>query len=159
VDGDGDLDADDVSAGEGAVYLTLDFFDDDGALAPTDRGLTSTEVRLEQTFAAWNLAATFGSGDDALSISLRFEHEGDLETGTHGVSSGSAQPGDSSWYAYSSEAGGDVNITNVGDNTGSGHFEGPAELDILGESEAPTGEVVRITGFAFRDVDIVVPDM
>ncbi len=158
-DGDGDLDADDVSAGEGAIFLTLDFFDEDGDPAPEDQGLTSTDVRLEQTFSAWNLAATFGEGDDALSISLRFELEGELAEGTHSVSSGSAQPGDGSWYAYSSEAGGDVSITNVGDGTGSGHFEGPAEIEVLGDTEAPTGEIVRVTGFGFRSVDIVVPDM
>ncbi len=158
-DGDGDLDADDVEAGEAAVFLTLDFVDEDGAPIPEDQGLTTTDVRLEQTYAAWNLAATFGGDSDGLSVNLRFELEGELETGTWAVSSGSAQPADGSWYAYSNDAGGDVDITGVGDGEGSGHFSGEAELDVLGEAEQPTGEVGRVTGFAFRAVPIVLPDM
>ncbi len=158
-DGDGDLDADDVGPGEAAAAVTLDFVDEDGEPIVSEEGLTTTDIELQQTFSAWNLAATFGEGDDALTISLRFELEGDLATGTYGVSNGNAQPGDGSWYAYSSEAGGDVVITSVGDGVGSGHFEGTAELDVLGEFEQPTGEVVRITGFAFRDVDTLLADM
>jgi hypothetical protein len=158
-DGDGDLDADDVQPGEGAIAVTYEFDDENGDPAPTEDALTTTQVRLEQTFAAWNLAATFGEGDDALIISLRFELEGSLEEGTYSVSSASARPGDASWYAYASEAGGDVVISAVGDGVGSGHFEGSAAIEILGEFEEPTGEIVRVTGFAFRDVEQLLADL
>lgn len=141
------------------MAVTFDFVDEEGEPAPIEEALTTTEIRLEQTFAAWNLAAVFGEGDDALTISLRFENEGTLVTGTHSVSSGSAQPGDASWYAYASEAGGDVVISSVGGDVGSGHFEGEAALEVLGEFEQPTGELVRVTGFAFRDAPLIlVPD-
>ncbi len=90
-DGDGDLDPDDVAAGEGAVFLTLDFVDPDGAPAPSDRALTTTDIALQQTFAAWNLHAVFsGAGTDGLTLDLRFELEGDLSTGLWAVSNGSA---------------------------------------------------------------------
>lgn len=158
-DGDGELTAADLATGEGGIVLTLDFVDEDGEADPTEDGLTTTDVRLEQTFSAWNLAATFGGAASPLTINLRFELEGDLAVGTWDVSSGSASPDDDSWYAYGSEAGGQVEITNVGDGTGSGHFSGTAELDVLGEFEEPTGEVVRVTAFAFRDVETLLADM
>lgn len=158
-DGDGDLDADDMDAGEGGILLTLDFLDADGEPDVTEEALVTTDIELQQTFSAWNLAATFGDGDDALTISLRFELEGDLEAGTYAVSSGSAQPGDQSWYGYASEAGGEVVISGVGDGVGSGHFEGEAIIPLLGEFEEATDEVVRITGFAFREASILLADM
>jgi len=158
-DGDGDLDEDDVAPGEAAMAVTFDFLDEEGEADTTDEALTTSTIELQQTTVAWNLSAVFREGDDALTISLRFEHEGDLETGTHPVSSGSAQPGDGSWYAYASEAGGSIVISSVGDDVGSGHFEGEAAFDVIGEFEQPTGEQVLVTGFAFRDAPLLLADL
>ena len=148
-----------MQSGEAAIYLTLDFVDEDGAPTPEDRGLTTTDVWLEQTSVAWSLGATFGGDSDGLTVSLRFELDAPLETGTWPASNGWAQPADGSWYAYSNEAGGDVNITGVSDGAGSGQFSGQAEFDVLGEFEQATGEVLRISGFAFRAVPVRIADM
>ena len=152
-DGDGDLEADDVDPGEAAALVTLDFVDEDGEPDVTEESVTTSVVALNRTTVAWSLDATFGEGVDALYLSLRFELNGELEVGSWDVSTGSANSGgEMGWWGYSSDAGGQVAITSVGDGIASGHFEGEAEIDVYGPYEEPTGETVRIAGFAFRDV-------
>lgn len=150
-DGDGDLDADDVDSGEAAAAITLDFVDEDGEPDVTEEEVTTTDVSLSQTTVAWSLDASFGSGADLIVLSLRMELEGPLVAGSWDVSSASANGGADSWWAYTGDAGGEVVITAVGDGVASGHFEGTAEIDVYGPYEEPTGEIVRVEGFAFRD--------
>jgi hypothetical protein len=152
-DGDGDLDADDVDAGEAAAFLVLDFVDEDGEDDVSEEQLTTSVVSLNRTTVAWSLDATFGDDIDAVNLSLRFELNGELEVGSWDVSSGSANGGgEMGWWGYSGDAGGQVAITAVGDGVASGHFVGQAEIDIYGPYEEPTGETVTVEGFAFRDV-------
>ena len=152
-DGDGDLDADDVDPGQAAASFILDFVDEDGEADVTEEQVTTTTVALNRTTVAWSLDATFGDGADAVNLSLRFELDGELEVGSWDVSTGSANGGGSGgWWGYSDDAGGEVAISSVGDGIASGHFVGEAEIDIYGPYEEPTGETVRIAGFAFRDV-------
>jgi hypothetical protein len=154
-DGDGDLDADDVDAGEAAASFVLDFVDEDGEADVTEEQLTTTTVALSRTTVAWSLDATFGTGADAVNLALRFELNGELEVGSWDVSTGSANGGgEMGWWGYSDDAGGQVAITSVGDYEASGHFIGQAEIDVYGPYEEPTGETVRIDGFAFREVAV-----
>ncbi len=148
-DGDGDLDADDVDSGEAAAAFTLDFEDEDGEPDVTEEQVTTTEVSLSQTTVAWSLDATF----EELNLSLRIELDGPLVAGTWPVSSGSANHGED-WWAYTSDAGGDVVISAVGSGIASGHFVGTAEIDVYGPYEEPTGETVVVEGFAFRDAPV-----
>ena len=153
-DGDGALTDADLASGESAVFFSRTGGEDDG-----EEGDAATGATLSPGDGYWALSMP-SVGGLALELTLWFEDPvmdtwDRLETGT--VELGSVSANAEGMLLWVDTREGDVTITEADASMASGYFDGTVELTVADDTESPTGEVITIEGFAFRDVAYLIP--
>jgi len=150
--GDGLLTSDDVSEGELAVFYTR--VDQSGTVPAPGDGLAVTT--LDATITPGGSFGWYLTGDlDGATFSVRFEGDAPLAVGEGTITNASLDI-DDEFFAYGGEPGGAVEIAElIEDGTqASGGVTGEVELEVFDMMESPTGEVITISGFAFKSIPI-----
>jgi hypothetical protein len=149
VDGDGELSEGDVEAGTFAVYLQP-IPDTGEADEEAAEAITTEDARIfPGGSGGWYLRATV----DGRVLSLRFEN-GDELSADEGTITNASMDVDEEHFAYASEPGGSIEISEVADAVASGRVHGSVELEVFGMNEMPTGETIRIEAFAFKTIEV-----
>jgi hypothetical protein len=96
----------------------------------------------------WYFSVRFENGESSLEEAM-----GDVTSASLGAKTSMGQ------YFYSSSPGGSIQVSQVGDGTGSGQTVGEITIEELDPStEAPTGNVATLRGLAWADVYWGSPD-
>lgn len=146
--GDGVLTDADLDPGVGAVFLTRTGGDEDA-----EEGDSSTDAMLLPGDGGWGLRME-SVGGLAMQLTMWFD---DTNFDTFEPDPGEAELRSVSanaegWLLWASSMEGSVTITESNESAASGYFEGSVELTVANSNETPTGEIITIEGFAFRDV-------
>jgi hypothetical protein len=147
-DGDGRLTDADLSSGA-AMYSRTVSGDDE-----TEEGTTDSSARILMGDGRWYLDFDL-DGTYLIGLQIGFDDENfdlTLDEGDAEYRGSSAQV--EGFLAIADSPDGTVIITEGGQETASGWFDGTIVLDIWTEFEEPTGDQVIIEGFAFKDLPI-----
>ena len=149
IDGDGKLTSDDISGGDAGIYDHRE-----GAGGSTDSSAVGSAM-LYPGDGYWSLEFDLG-GSPAWRVSVWFE---DPNMSTWELDAG---PADFGWanatdpagelLAWSDSSSGTIEITDADQSAASGWFDGEIILVIADQFESPTGDSIRIDGFAFNQV-------
>ena len=148
-DGDGVLTDDDLASGEAAVLSRMVSGDDE-----TESGVRDRDSRILMGDGRWFLVLGL-TGTYPLDLEIGFDDENfDLVLDTGPADHRGTRATLDGYLAMGSSPEGTIEVTEGGEVTGSGWFDGTIRLEIWTEFEEPTGDEIIIDGFAFKDVAI-----